>query len=275
MSSHPEGGQPPPLGTLRDAFSIQDKLVQQNAPVVQAELMLIDRGLALAFEVAALLEADDAPRRALTSRNVSISDMVIRGLLYGARAALVSAVRLFLYGAHVDSQALIRSAFEATYHANYFRLIPADVDEWIKLGEIVDTDEFSVQHDKWQRDHRPRGNVEQLEAGSNTLRRVFRERSSYGTHANPKTAGLRLVSDLPRMANGGYASTGNTGFARICAMHTVRVLQYVLSEYSDGFGGHLSQDTALASRLATFDSDVVAWLRTLPPRLSHLPEGGR
>jgi hypothetical protein len=134
----------PLYSSLQDIFAIQDGVVATNQRAAQARIELIERGLIHGFNIIAHLESPNVmnqveglPPDALASHGI------IKNLLHSALATDVSAVRLTLQGMYVEAFTLIRSAFELTYHAEYFRTRPREALEWDQLGQVIDLKTFA------------------------------------------------------------------------------------------------------------------------------------
>ena len=260
-ASFAQSGVDEPLD-LKSALRMQNSMVARNWPAVAVELDLFDRGLRLvsAFEFYLESVAVLASRTSKISPQVE-ADSIVQALLHGSWTALISAVHLALFGAHVDSVALIRSALEAAYHAEYFSTRPAEAVEWDSFGAIPDVRLFRKAFGAWTSIKKVKKAVDRQANPPGGLDQTFAELSTYGTHANPKTVGLRSISDMPRIVNAGFVSHGKVQFTKLCASRALHVLVYVLGQYADFYADHLKQNSDLASQIDAFKQDFADYGR--------------
>lgn len=257
------------LASLEDLFTAQDRSVRFNRAQAQAAFGLIERGLVLGWQIATHINTGDvlADRKAKNAAEAT-PETIRANLLHSAWSGLVSATRLTLYGAFVDALALTRSAFEAAYHAEFFRDRPADAIEWDGCGQITNLADRRKCIDDFTRSHGVRNHVDQKYAGS--VDPFFFELATFGTHANPVTVGLRMSSHLQGVSNLGFASAGKAEAPKLCAHHVLHTLGYVLSEYNDGFGSYLGRNPSLFQSYSSFVQDLNTWRQQAPGDLSLL-----
>lgn len=205
------------------------------------------------------MSLDDEQRRAQQG---------IANLLHASWASLVSATRLALFGAQVDSFALTRGAFEATYHAEFFRLRPETFAEWDAAGLEIDLQKRARLVMLFARKFRVRSWL----AKQDGLDRepFFVELSTFGSHANPMTVGLRVASPEPGVANLGFMSLGKPETIMLCASHALHVTGYMLSEFTDSFDVDLRESSDLWARHSAFQQCLNESRATLPSGLSLL-----
>lgn len=262
-------------------FARQDQVQGENWRQAPAEFALIERGLTLGFDLTVWLVerhkqiARDAGSDAdLEPPPDVLRPAVIRAnLLHAAFVTLVSATRLVLFGDVIDALALTRTAFEAVFHAEYFRDHPAALREWDQIGSVLDVLEvqrrvgdFNGKHDGVRKRVRARYTGEAGES----FDRVFAELSTFGTHINPKTVGLRLGTSRPQAANLGFLSVGYSERPLLCASLVLGILRYALSEFRDGFGAELAHAPALGALLTRFEADEAAYRVTTGSRCLSL-----
>jgi len=273
-TSEPLPPKPPPsrLHSLTEMFTLQDKWQQSNWEQAPAEFVLIERGLVLAFDLTFWINEDlavVATRKALPSSR-GVPENVGANLLHAAFGTLVSATRLSLFGDFVDAFSLARTAFEAVFHAEYFRDHPDRAFDWNQIGLVTDVFDVRKQLNKFESKEKIRIAVRDKYAdGSHD--RFFVELSTYGTHINPKTVGLRLGTPRPNAGNLGFVTAGYTEAPVLCASHILHVLAYALSEFRDTFKGYLANSNAsLESALNQFEADWYAHLAATGSRTLSL-----
>lgn len=240
------------LINVEELYQRQDHAVIRNREAAPREFELIERGLVLGWRFTDYLHTDEilAQREELPDQ-LSIPENVCANLLHSAWSILVSATRLTLWGAHVDALTLVRSSFELAYHAEFFRHKPELVAEWDAAGKLTDLEERRIYIQKFSHKYDIRRWLEEQDDPDRTRTRLYGELSTYGTHANPATVGLRMSSGEPGVANLGFVSVGKSEATRLCAIHTLHVLMYGLSEFVDRFGHYLSQTSDL---MASYES---------------------
>lgn len=238
------------LINVEELYQRQDHAVTRNREATSREFGLIERGLVLGWAFTDYLHTPDIlAQRSDLPEQLSVPENVCANLLHSAWCILVSASRLTLWGAHVDALTLVRSSFELAYHAEFFRHKPELAAEWDAAGQITDFEERRAYIDKFSRKIRPW--LEEQDDPDRTRTRLYRDLSTYGTHANPATVGLRMSSGEPGVANLGFMSVGKSEATRLCAIHDLHVLMYVLSEFVDRFTSYLSQSSDL---IASYES---------------------
>lgn len=222
------------LPTLLDAFLMQDRSIPRNAQLAIEEFGLIDQALSNGLELIARVNDPDVfHSRSAQPEDAHASETVTINLLTSAIYTLVSSTRLTLSGNHVDALTLLRSAFEASYYAEYFRHNPSEALKWDSIGKIEDLRE----RQKFVEEHfrHVRNNLEGRDDPDRTRTRFYRELSSYGPHPTPAVVAARMSSDHAStgIANLGFVSTGKINATRLCASHTLHILMYALSEFFD------------------------------------------
>ena len=265
------GGDPSEPRSLGDLFARQDGVANRNIAVAVVEFRLIERGLLLGLSFTYWLNEDPilAERKAKPPHDGKRETIGIN-LLHAAWSILMNATRLTMYGAHVDALGLIRSALEATCHAEYFRDHPAEVAEWSRMGRMTDLDERAAAYIAFQRSKRVLQSVEAKYAPDRSLSRLFRTLSTFGPHPNPMTVGLRLSSDVPGRANLGFISVGKPQATRLCAVYVMDGVAYMLSEFRDGSPDYLARNANLVQSLDGFERDYAAYRACAPRELSLL-----
>jgi hypothetical protein len=250
----------PLYSSLQDIFAIQDGVVATNQRAAQARIELIERGLIHGFNIIAHLESPNVmnqveglPPDALASHGI------IKNLLHSALATDVSAVRLTLQGMYVEAFTLIRSAFELTYHAEYFRTRPREALEWDQLGQVIDLKTFAEGIFKIDRKVRRALTKEY----GHDFARHYRELCTFGSHTNPRTVYMRTQSGLPRFGNVGFASAGKVEAPVHCAGQVLHGLRHSLSELHDSFSHYL--DEHLSLEWGTLANDIDSDARSGPP----------
>lgn len=254
---------------LGDFFGRQDGAVQRNYEAAKTEFDLIERGTIIGWACTLALNADPVlSQRRAKAPNDATAETIFINLLHAAWSGLVNATRLALYGAHIDALNLTRWAFEATYHAEYFRQHPADALEWDKTGHILDLDDFHAAIEAFRRAKGIRADLDKRYAGLGgvSLTRLHRELSSYGTHPNPKTVGLRLASPVRGRARLGYMSVGYAQATRLTASHILHIVGYLLSEYFDGCGPLLAARPEIFAAYKAFQDDRDVWRSSATPQ---------
>lgn len=252
---------------LAEVFSRQDYAVQCNYEAAQVEFSLVERGAVLGLAVTLWLNEDSIlSQRQAKPVQESTSETIFINLLWAAWASLVDATRLALFGAHIDALALTRSAFEAAYHAEYFRDHPADAIEWDQAGRITELGKLHEFINKFNREKKVLSYVDCKYPGQ-SLRDFYRELSTYGTHINPKTVALRLASQVREKPRLGFMSWGYTEAPRLCANYILHTLGYVLSEYFDACGAYLNENADIVTAYEEFQRDLEA-------RRANAPAGG-
>lgn len=254
------------MKSLSEFLAIQESVASWHADAARSEFDLIERGLILGWSVTLYL--NDGPildERKAKAPEASMPETIRANLLHAAWGSLVNATRLALYGAHVDSLNLARAAFEAAYHADYFRDHPEDAAEWDRCGSVKDLMGRRKCIDEFQRTKRVRRVVGQKYKPEDSMERFFAELSTYGTHANPVTVALRLSSPVDGVASLGFTSVGRPEATKLCASHILHTLAYVLSEYHDGFADYLAQNETLTATYQEFEAELAA-VRSRSPR---------
>ena len=215
------------VDSLADLFIRQDNASLRNWQEARPEFELTERGLILGWAITLWLNEDPIlPQRKAKAPEVSDPETICINLLHAAWSGLVNATRLALYGAHVDALNLIRSAFEATFHAEYFRDHPSNAIEWGKAGQITDLDARRVFISRFERKKQIRQSVEKKYLPDRSLSRGYHELSTFGTHINPITTFLRLSSNIQGIANLGFMSVGKSEATRLCAIRILHILRY-------------------------------------------------
>ena len=256
-------------GDLGDLFARQDGAIARNLASNPETFSLVADGLKIGLAITMFLNEGRALARRLSRpADRRGTEQAIANLLHAAWAALVTATRLALYGAQVDSFALTRGAFEAAYHAEYFRHKPEDFVEWDKAGQITDLYARATMVDAFAQRHHVRRWLDTNDGLDR--RRMFVELSTYGSHANPMTVGLRLSTPIPGAANLGFVSIGKPESVRLCALHALHVLAYVLSEFGDQFAIDLEQNAELMKSCELFRERFQAIHNAAPLGLSLL-----
>ena len=258
-----------PLRALNDFFRLQDTVVEKTLQTAAGDFGLISRGLALAFDLTvAFNDHDTVALRKTKAPDAVKAETVVANLLHASFSSLVNATRLALFGAHVNALALVRDAFEAAYHSEYFRLHPEAVERWDAAATIPDLDERR----KYLEKNFPniRRTLEERDDPGRTRTALYRELCSYGAHINPATVGLRISVPTPAevgMANIGFTSVGKREATTICALHTLHVLMYGISEFFDAFGTYPSV-TRYNSAYLVFRSEWESHRADAPSSLS-------
>jgi hypothetical protein len=262
----------PPHGveSIGSLFARQDAAVQQNAVAAAKELLLIETGLLLALDVTLRLNEEPVLSQRRTKPNSeSRSETIVMNLLYAGWSSLVDATRLTLFGARVNALALVRSAFEATLHAEYFRSNPADAAEWDAAGALTDLFDVRDRVRDFDTKKRVRDTVRRQYGGPRGSHdRFFVELFAYGTHTNPKTAALRLASGRAAIANFGFMAIGKNEATRFCAIRVLDALGYLLSEFQDAVPSYLALHPDLAAEVAKFRVDLATARATQAAELS-------
>jgi len=261
----------PKLETLSQMFALQDQCQPLNRERASAEFVLIERGLSLAFDLTFWLNDDPqivAKRKALPN-TTAIPENVGANLLHAAVGSLVSATRLCMFGDFVDALSLARTAFEAVVHAEYFRDHPHRAAEWNQVGAVTDVFEIRKQLKKFEDKEHVRGAV-RSKYSDKSHDRFFAELSTYGTHVNPKTVGLRMATPLAGAGNLGFVAAGYAEAPALCASHILHVLAYALSEFEDTFRDYLASNASLRIALRQFDSDYHTHQEVIGPRTLSL-----
>lgn len=259
------------VGSLADLFARQESATARNWEAARDEFGLIERGLVLAWHCTLCINEDPIlSKRRANPDAVAAPETICANLLHAAWSSLVNATRLALFGAHVDALNLTRAAFEAVYHAEYFRDHPSEALDWDRCGSLTELDAISKCIEDFSKAKRVRWSLEQKYAPHASLTRFFKELSTYGSHANPKTVGLRLSSHEPGVANLGFVGVGRTEATRLCASHILHVLSYALSEFEDSFSAYLVQHPEVLSTYRDFQRDLSTLRAAAPRELSLL-----
>ena len=271
MSTEESGAWEPStaaIGSLAEMFGMQDRWMQSNWAKAPAEFALIERGLVLAFDVTMWLHDEPvASQRKATSPDVQDPETICADLLHAACGSLVSATRLALAGDAVDALALTRVAFEAVYHAEYFRLHPAEALEWDKIGATLDVYDIRNALRAFEQGKHVRETIRQQYGGpGGSHDAFFVELSTYGTHINPKTVSMRLSVPGPNRGNLGFVSDGLLERPLLCADRILNVVLYTVSEFLDGLGHYISLNAPLAAAVGQFQDDVNAHMASVGPR---------
>ena len=257
------------MDSLRELFTRQEGVVGRNLAAAPDYFRLIERGLVLGWAITVHLNGPSiVVLRRSKSPTIQVPETITMNLLHSAWSGLVNATRLMMYGAHCDSLALIRSAYEAVYHAEYFRHNPSDAVEWDHAGHIVDLEKRRQCIAAFNRKRRVRQWLGTHIGEAPSRERMFSELSTYGTHANPITVGLRLSSNLEGVGNLGFLSVGKVQATQLCASHCLHILIYALSEFFDGFPDYLAVDTTLRTTYDALEQDRHASQQAAPTGLS-------
>jgi hypothetical protein len=272
----PVGDQPgTTLTSLAEMFALQDGASKRNWAEASAEFALIERGLMIGWSATLLVNDEITIAKRKAKAEVTMrAETIGANLLHAALSSLVNAARLTLCGAHVDALSLARGAFESTYHAEYFRDHPDDAVEWDRAGLETDVYKIADSIRKFEERKQVRRTVagkysDPPEVGE-SLHRLFKELSTYGSHANPQTVVLRLASDRPGVANLGFVSIGKSEATRLCANHVLHLVGYVLSEFSDYFAEYLDGAADFVGAYEQFRHDHEGLRQREPGRYSLL-----
>ena len=236
-------------------FALQDGAMLRNRSAAPAEFDLIDRGLTLGFAITQWInDPPAATKRLQKSQEQFQAQAICANLLHGALSSLVSAVRLALYGTHVDSLALIRAAFEATYFADYFKRHEADATFWGKASEIKDFAKRRQYLLDFDRKKRVRQTLEE-HYGESSMSDLFHHLSAFGPHATTDTVAMRMSSSSRNVANVGFASSGKAGATAICAKYILHITGYILSEFFEYLVEYIDDNLEIIETYSRFCRD--------------------
>ncbi len=222
---------------IAELFEMQDRSMAANRAAIGVDFELLDDLLSLTIEVTLALQEPEIVAQRQSRPGGFPSDPVRANLLHAAWGSLMSATRLTLFGDHMSALAVVRSAFEATFHAEYFRYEPAAASEY---------EEATVLKDRRQRARRLRSLSDEalcwLKARDDpegTRRQFFQELSTLGSHGNVAMAALKFASPTRERANLGFTSQGYDDRTRLCTFRIAHVAHYVLSELVEGYEEYL------------------------------------
>ena len=241
------------LSAWLDLFGRQDAASLGNYASAREEFEVLAALLHLGHDMQVVLGSELAIHYRTTASEDVISDAIRVNLLNSANASLVSATRLTLYGDHVDALALLRAAFDAVCHAEYFRHHPTEADAWDKLAQEPDDRMKARGLREFESKIRP-----WLEANDGTDRtKLYRELSSYGTHTNPSTVAMRLNrADAP---NQGFVSQGKAQATTLVARWATSIALYGVEELIQAhplvLNAYSKDASELRSRFENFNRD--------------------
>lgn len=255
--------------SISELFALQDGVVAQNRAAASAEFASIERGLLVGLQVTMFLNEGSAlvARRAKADA-AARSENICINLIHSAWSSLVDATRLVLWGAYVDGMALVRNGLEATFLCEYFFDHPADAVGWDQIGSILDVLDIQKALQQFENAKHPKRAIQLKYAADDSVKRLFAELSTYGTHANPKTVNLRLSSPIQGVANLGFVGTGRIEATRLGALRVLHTLRYVISLTTDYLSPYLALDPVIRRDIGDFISGADLVMAKAPATLS-------
>lgn len=227
----------PHIRNLAHLFSYQDGVVDANYQLAHASFGYVDKVLTLGWNAYLFLHGSTVlVQRQAVADLAHQSDPVIASLFLSGLASLTSSARLALFGDYLDSVALLRGAFEAAYHAEYFGYWPDEAREWERdaLAPVANA------RVNWDRKILKR--LMARDDPTQSRKQLYQEFSRYRVHSNVAAFPLRHASATPGVANLGFTSAGKRNAAEATGLRLAEVGCYLVSglfeQYANYLNGH-------------------------------------
>jgi hypothetical protein len=236
---------------------MQDDCVSANQAEMATEYAWLDRAVTMLTEMQIFLNHDRVGDIREETQRVDpdkfLAETVVINLLNDAQGGIIDATRLLLFGAHPDSYALTRSAFEACAYAEYFAHHPETVSSYMELEALIlKNPPVNLRNELASRGLQVGTVMSRLNAADGEDRSGFYATlCNYGGHPSPMRVGLRMSA--PNGAVLAAASRSTPDWSRAQWTHNgaislIHVAHYAMEIAFEKFGDWFVSDSSWQTR---------------------------
>ena len=236
-------------------FQMQDRVVASNRAEFEREYKWIAAALGLLSDMQAFVNTDPRvvePRSSQLPTEHLAANVVVN-LVNDAMGSLINATRLLLFGAHADAFALVRSAFEACCHAEYFAFQPQRAEAYVELEHLItETPGLNLRAALRKRNLQFGSILSDLEQRDGEDRRsLYAQLCNFGAHPSPVRVGLRLSAPGGAVMAAVSVSTpewSRASWTQGCATDLMAVVKYAFELLPEHYDAWFAAEVALEER---------------------------